>query len=252
MKRVENKVILVTGGAMGMGRSHSELLAAQGAWVFVADVNAAEGQATVDSIRKNGGKADFLQLDVTQEAQWNAALAQITERAGRLDVLVNNAGILILKPMQDTTNDEWDRVFDVNVRGLFIGTRAAVPLMQKAGGGTIVNMGSMSGIASNIPQNQVAYNSSKAAVHMMTKSLASEFAAQNIRVNAIAPGYIDTDMSRGGIASPEWGPIWRNMTPMDRVGQPDEIAAATLFLASPASSYITGEVLVADGGYTTR
>lgn len=116
----------------------------------------------------------------------------------------------------------------------------------------MVNMGSMSGIASNIPQNQVAYNSSKAAVHMMTKSLASELAADSIRVNAVAPGYIQTDMSQGGIENPEWWPVWRDMTPMGRVGQPDEVAAATLFLASPASSYMTGTVMLVDGGYTTR
>eukprot|EP01041_Mallomonas_annulata_P040354 gene40354-64237_t len=128
MKRVQDKVILVTGGAMGMGQSHSELLASQGAWVFVADVNQTQGQSTVDGIRKNGGKADFLKLDVTQEADWNAAVNQIVERAGRLDVLVNNAGILILKPVQDTSNQEWDRIFDVNVRSVFIGTRAAIPV----------------------------------------------------------------------------------------------------------------------------
>ena len=176
----------------------------------------------------------------------------VLEDAGRLDVLVNNAGVAIHGDTPDFAEETWRRLMSLNVDAVFWACKAAIPAMVKNGGGTIVNMGSMSGIASNIPQNQVAYNSSKAAVHMMTKSLASEFAAQNIRVNAVAPGYIDTDMSRGGIASPEWGPIWRNMTPMDRVGQPDEIAAATLFLASPASSYITGEVLVADGGYTTR
>jgi NAD(P)-dependent dehydrogenase (short-subunit alcohol dehydrogenase family) len=110
----------------------------------------------------------------------------------------------------------------------------------------------MSGIASNIPQNQVAYNSSKAAVHMMTKSLASELALDNIRVNALAPGYIQTDMSQGGIDNPEWFPVWRDMTPMQRVGQPEEVAMAALFLASPASSYVTGDILVIDGGYTTR
>ncbi|MDF1483173.1 SDR family NAD(P)-dependent oxidoreductase [Extensimonas sp. H3M7-6] len=135
MKRVQDKVILVTGGAMGMGQTHSELLAEQGAWVFAADLNQEKGQAVVEGIRKKGGKADFLKLDVTQEADWNAAIAQIIERAGRIDVLVNNAGILIMKPVQDTTNDEWDRIFAVNVRGVFVGTRAVIPHMQKAGKG---------------------------------------------------------------------------------------------------------------------
>lgn len=124
--------------------------------------------------------------------------------------------------------------------------------MRRQGGGAILNVGSISGIVSNVPQNQVAYNSSTAAVHMMTKSLASEVAAENIRVNAVAPGYVETDMSRGGIENPEWFPIWRGMTPMGRAGRPEEVAAAALFLCSPASSYMTGEVLVIDGGYTTR
>lgn len=140
----------------------------------------------------------------------------------------------------------------LNVDAVFRACRAAIAPMRAQKSGVILNVGSMSGIASNIPQNQVAYNASKAAVHMMTKSLASELAAENIRVNALAPGYIDTEMSRGGIENPDWFPIWRDMTPMGRVGQPDEVAAAALFLCSPASSYVTGEVLVIDGGYTTR
>lgn len=124
--------------------------------------------------------------------------------------------------------------------------------MRKRQSGVILNIGSMSGIVSNIPQHQVAYNASKAAVHMMTKSLASEFAAEGIRVNALAPGYIETDLSRGGIENDEWFPTWQRMTPMGRVGQPEEVATAALFLCSEASSYVTGEVLVVDGGYTTR
>ena len=255
MKRVENKVILVTGGAMGMGRSHSELLAAQGAWVFVADVNAAEGQATVDSIRKNGGKADFLQLDVTQEAQWNAALAQITERAGRLDVLVNNAGILILKPMQDTTNDEWDRVFDVNVRGLFIGTRAAVPLMQKAGGGTIVNVSSIAtrGI------HRMPYSAAKGGVNAVTQSLAMELADRNIRVVATAPGGTEAPprrIPRNAAGDTAEEKAWmaevvtqvKQSSFMKRYATIEEQAAPILFLASDEASYITGSIMPVAGG----
>jgi len=140
----------------------------------------------------------------------------------------------------------------LNMDSVFWCSQAAIPSMRRTGGGAIVNIGSMSGIVSNIPQNQVAYNSSKAAVHMMTKSLASELAMDDIRVNAVAPGYIDTDMSRGGMANPDRFPVWRDMTPMRRVGRPEEVAAAVLFLASEASSYVTGDVLVIDGGYTTR
>lgn len=124
--------------------------------------------------------------------------------------------------------------------------------MRAQGGGVILNIGSISGLVSNVPQPQAAYNASKAAVHMLTKSLASDYAADSIRVNAIAPGYIDTDMTRGGLQHPEWGPIWRQMTPMGRAGTVEEIAAGALYLCSPASSYVTGEVHVIDGGYTSR
>ena len=150
------------------------------------------------------------------------------------------------------TDDDLQRLMSLNVDAVFRCCRTVIPAMRAQGGGTIVNVGSMSGIASNIPQNQVAYNTSKAAVHMMTKSLASELALDNIRVNALAPGYIQTDMAQGGIDNPDWFPIWRDMTPMQRVGQPEEVAMAALFLASPASSYVTGDILVIDGGYTTR
>jgi cyclopentanol dehydrogenase len=250
MKRVENKVILVTGGAMGMGRSPSELLAAQGAWVFVADMNATEGQNTVDSIRKNGGKADFLQLDVTQEAQWNAALAQITERAGRLDVLVNNAGILILKPIQDTTNEEWDRIFNVNVRGLFIGTRAAVPLMQKAGGGNIINVSSIYGLVG--APGASAYEASKGAVRLFTKSCAVDLAPFNIRVNSVHPGVIETPMTKAVLADPVTRPAMLGPTLLKRPAQPIEVSQAVLFLASDESSFVHGAELVVDGGYTAN
>ncbi|AEB86624.1 glucose 1-dehydrogenase [Alicycliphilus denitrificans] len=250
MKRVENKVILVTGGAMGMGRSHCELLAAQGAWVFVADMNAAEGENTVDSIRKSGGKADFLQLDITQESQWNAALAQISERAGRLDVLVNNAGILILKSMQDTTNEDWDRTFNVNVRGLFLGTRAAVPLMKKASGSTIVNVSSIYGLVG--APGASAYEASKGAVRLFTKSCAVDLAPFNIRVNSVHPGVIETQMTKAMLDDPAIRPALLGPTLLKRPAQPIEVSQAVLFLASDESSFVHGAELVVDGGYTAN
>jgi NAD(P)-dependent dehydrogenase (short-subunit alcohol dehydrogenase family) len=179
-------------------------------------------------------------------------IAETLAKTSRLDILVNNAGVAIHGDSGDYPEETWREIMDVNVDAVFRCCRAALAPMRRQGGGVILNVGSISGIVSNIPQNQVAYNSSKAAVHMMTKSLASELAPENIRVNAVAPGYIETDLSRGGIENPDWFPIWRSMTPMGRVGQPEEVAAAALFLCSPASSYVTGEVLVVDGGYTTR
>ncbi|MBV5294279.1 MAG: glucose 1-dehydrogenase [Curvibacter lanceolatus] len=250
MKRVQDKVILVTGGAMGMGQSHSELLASQGAWVFVADVNQTQGQSTVDGIRKNGGKADFLKLDVTQEADWNAAVNQIVERAGRLDVLVNNAGILILKPVQDTSNQEWDRIFDVNVRSVFIGTRAAIPVMQKQGGGTIVNISSIYGLVG--APGASAYEASKGAVRLFTKSCAVDLAPFNIRVNSVHPGVIETQMTKALLNDPAVRPLLLGPTLLKRPAQPIEVSQAVLFLASDESSFVHGAELVVDGGYTAN
>jgi cyclopentanol dehydrogenase len=250
MKRVQDKVIIVTGGAMGMGRSHSELLASHGAWVFVADMNVELGQATVADIRKNGGKADFLRLDVTSEADWNAAVGQIIERAGRIDVLINNAGILILKPVQDTTNEDWDRIFDVNARSVFIGTRAVIPFMQKAGKGNIVNISSIYGLVG--APDASAYEASKGAVRMFTKSCAVDLAPFNIRVNSVHPGVIETQMTRDLLADPIIRPALLGPTLLKRPAQPIEVSQAVLFLASDESSFVHGAELVVDGGYTAN
>ena len=250
MKRVQDKVIIVTGGAMGMGRSHSELLASHGAWVFVADMNVELGQATVADIRKNGGKADFLRLDVTNEADWNAAVGQIIERAGRIDVLINNAGILILKPVQDTTNEDWDRIFDVNARSVFIGTRAVIPFMQKAGKGNIVNISSIYGLVG--APDASAYEASKGAVRMFTKSCAVDLAPFNIRVNSVHPGVIETQMTRDLLADPIIRPALLGPTLLKRPAQPIEVSQAVLFLASDESSFVHGAELVVDGGYTAN
>jgi cyclopentanol dehydrogenase len=250
MKRVQDKVIIVTGGAMGMGRSHSELLASHGAWVFVADMNVELGQATVADIRKNGGKADFLRLDVTSEADWNAAVGQIIERAGRIDVLINNAGILILKPVQDTTNEDWDRIFDVNARSVFIGTRAVIPFMQKAGKGNIINISSIYGLVG--APDASAYEASKGAVRMFTKSCAVDLAPFNIRVNSVHPGVIETQMTRDLLADPIIRPALLGPTLLKRPAQPIEVSQAVLFLASDESSFVHGAELVVDGGYTAN
>lgn len=250
MKRVQDKVILVTGGAMGMGQTHSELLAEQGAWVFAADMNQEKGQAVVEGIRKKGGKADFLKLDVTQEADWNAAVAQIIERAGRIDVLVNNAGILILKPVQDTTNDEWDRIFAVNVRSVFLGTRAVIPHMQKAGKGNIINISSIYGLVG--APSAAAYEASKGAVRLFTKACAVDLAPYNIRVNSIHPGVIETAMTKDLLALPEQRLALLGATLLQRPAQPIEVSQAVLFLASDESSFVHGAELVVDGGYTAN
>ena len=174
------------------------------------------------------------------------------EEHGRLDILVNNAGVAQHGETHEFDDGLLDKIMDINVDVVFQMCRSALPTMIKQKEGAILNIGSMSGIVSNIPQPQVAYNASKAAVHMMTKSLASDYAEHNIRVNAIAPGYIRTEMTNLPKENEHWYQTWNELTPMNRMAEPHEIASAALFLCSPASSYVTGEVLVVDGGYTTR
>lgn len=248
--RLDGKVALITGGTRGIGLAIAHALGEAGARLVMSarEERYEDGTGLVDA----GYDVTFRQADLSQLGAASDLVTGVATDMGRLDILVNNAGVAIHGDTADFSDEDWQRLMSLNVDAVFQACRAVIPVMRSQGEGVIVNMGSMSGIASNVPQNQVAYNTSKAAVHMMTKSLASELAADNIRVNAIAPGYIETEMSKGGIANPDWFPIWRDMTPMGRVGQPEEIATAALFLCAPASSYITGAILVADGGYTTR
>lgn len=248
--RLDGKVALVTGGTRGIGLATAHAFGEAGAKLYVSARR--EEYEDGGALLKAGYDVTFFNADLTTREASRGLIERVIADAGRLDVLVNNAGVANAGDSAEFTEEQWRMVMDLNVDSVFWCSQAAIPSMRRTGGGAIVNVGSMSGIISNIPQNQVAYNSSKAAVHMMTKSLASELALDNIRVNAVAPGYIDTDMSRGGIAHPIRGAIWRDMTPMRRAGQPEEVATAVLFLASDASSYVTGDILVIDGGYTTR
>ncbi len=248
--RLDGKTALITGGTRGIGLAIAYAFGEAGAKIYLAarEENYEDDGAILDA----GYDVTFVKADLsTRDAAMNLANT-VLDSAGQIDILVNNAGVAIHGDSTDYTEESWRKIMSLNLDAVFWCSQAVLPSMRRNGGGNIINVGSISGLVSNIPQNQAGYNSSKAAVHMMTKSLASEFAEENIRVNAIAPGYIDTDMSRGGFDNPEWFPVWRDMTPMKRVGRPDEVAAATLFLASEAASYITGAVLVIDGGYTTR
>lgn len=250
MRRVQDKVVLVTGGSMGMGRSHCERLAAEGASVFLADVNEDLGKEAAANIREQGGKAEFVKLDVTDEAHWNEAVAHVAQRAGRIDALVNNAGILVLKPVQDTTNEEWDRIFDVNVRGVFLGTRAVVPAMRKAGKGCIVNISSIYGLVG--APSAAAYEASKGAVRLFTKACAVDLAPFNIRVNSVHPGVIATPMTRDLLADPAIAAAILGPTLLKRPAQPVEVSNVVLFLVSDESSFVHGAELVVDGGYTAN
>jgi NAD(P)-dependent dehydrogenase (short-subunit alcohol dehydrogenase family) len=248
--RLDGQVALVTGGTRGIGLAIAKALGEVGAKVFVTGRSI--GKSTERAFKDAGVNYEFVEAELLTEGVADRVVAETAAKAGRLDILVNNAGIAIHGDSGDYPDQTFRNIMTLNVEAVFRACRAALQPMRRQKKGVILNVGSISGIVSNIPQNQVAYNSSKAAVHMMTRSLASELAAENIRVNAVAPGYIETDLSRGGIEDPEMFPVWQRMTPMARVGQPDEVAAAALFLCSDAASYVTGEVLVIDGGYTTR
>ena len=248
--RVDGQVALVTGGTRGIGLGIVEALAEAGAQVIVS--SKVPKPDVIAALKAKGYTIDYLQADMQDQAAPAKLIADATAITGRLDILVNNAGVAQHGDTHSFTEANYRRLMDINVDSVFRACQAALGPMRKQQSGVILNIGSISGLVSNIPQPQAAYNASKAAVHMLTKSLASDYVGDNIRVNAIAPGYITTDMTNGGLADPVWGPVWRDMTPMRRPGSAEDIGAAALYLCSPASAYVTGEVLVVDGGYTIR
>ena len=248
--KLDGKTALITGGAKGIGFSIAHALGEAGAKLVIADREDKNGG--VEELKKANYDVSFYEVDLLDRSVPQKVIDNTLDKNGRVDILVNNAGVAQHGDTHEFDDNLLDKIMDVNVDVVFRMCRSAIPTMKKQGEGVILNIGSMSGIVSNIPQPQVAYNASKAAVHMMTKSLASHYASQNIRVNAIAPGYVKTDITNLPKKYEHWYPTWHKQTPMDRMAEPHEIASAALFLCSPASSYVTGEVLVVDGGYTTR
>ena len=245
--RVAGKVALVSGGARGLGEAQAKLLAAEGAKVVIGDVLEEEGRKVEAEINELGGEAFFMPLDVTKADDWQAIIDETVSRFGKLDVLVNNAGIGGRGGL-DMPEEEWDEVMDVNAKGVFLGTKLAMPEMLKTGNASIVNISSQMGIVGSDTSNP-AYQASKAAVHVFTKSIALRYATQGIRVNSVHPGPIDTPMLQAGFIDPERMKRVMSKVPMGRVGQPEEIAYGVLFLSSDESSFITGAGLVIDGGY---
>lgn len=256
MKRVEGKVAVVTGGVLGIGRATSLLLAKEGAKLAVVDIKDDDGQNVVDEIKRFGGTAKFWHLDTTLEDEVKNVFAEITREFGKIDVLINNAGISgVDKPTHEISEAEWDKVISVNVKGVFLCTKHAIPHMQKAGGGSIINMSSIYGLigAGDLPP----YHASKGAVRLMSKNDALVYAKDKIRVNSVHPGFIWTPLVEElAKRSPDGVEAFRahldSLHPIGHIGEPDDIAYGVLYLASDESKFLTGSELVIDGGYTAQ
>ena len=248
--RLDGKVALISGGARGMGAEEARIFAWEGAKVVIGDISEDDGMAVEAQIAEAGGQALFIRLDVTQEADWAKAVDQAVSSFGKLDVLVNNAGISSRAFTDDTAIDAWDKIMEINSKGVFLGTRAAVPKMLEAGGGSIINISSIMGLVGSAGGHP-AYNASKGAVRIFSKAMAVRHGKDNIRVNSVHPGFMppmasgiayDQDQRRGSL----------EQTPLGREGRIEEVANAVLFLASDEASYITGAELAVDGGFTAK
>jgi NAD(P)-dependent dehydrogenase (short-subunit alcohol dehydrogenase family) len=242
---LDGRVAVVTGGARGIGYESAKALRECGAKVVIVDINRELGLKAAADL-----DADFLPADLTKSEQVAQLAADIVARHSRIDIAFNNAGIAVNVPSEDCTDEQWLQVININLNAVFFCCREFGKVMLKQGKGSIINTASMSGVISNVPQPQSAYNTSKAGVIMLTKSLAGEWAKRGVRVNSISPGYIGTEMTKAGMSESDWYKYWLELTPMGRVGEPHEVASVVVFLASEASSYFTGSNLIVDGGYT--
>ena len=248
MGKLDGKVALISGGARGQGAAEAETFTREGATVVFGDIRDAEGEKVEAAIRAAGGDATYVHLDVTSEADWQRAVETATSRHGRLDILINNAAILIPRvPIEERTAAEWDRVMAVNAKGVFLGTKYAIPAMRRSGGGSIVNISSVAGIGQSLHQ-EPAYAASKGAIRIFTKVTASQHAVDKIRCNSVHPGPVDTEMFLSAFRDPEAMERRLARIPLKRMGTVAEVVSAVLYLASDDSSYVTGSELVIDGG----
>ena len=248
--RLENKVALISGGARGMGATEAKLFAQEGAKVVIGDLLEEEGRRVEAEINESGGECLYMRLDVTSESEWQTVMAATLARFRTLDVLVNNAGIFRTEGVGETTEELWDQVMEINAKGVFLGTKYAIPAMRKSGGGSIINISSRLGLVGST--GSAAYAASKGAVRLFTKSTAIQYAKDGIRANSVHPGLIETPMTAGWLADEADIKAHSATYPLGRIGQPEDIAYAVLFLASDESSFMTGSELVIDGGSTSQ
>jgi NAD(P)-dependent dehydrogenase (short-subunit alcohol dehydrogenase family) len=246
--RLQGKTAIITGGGSGIGRATAELFAKEGARVVVAEYDAQAGKQAVEAVVQAGGTAMFIHLDVSNGDQVAVMVQKTIDAYGQIDVLFNNAGILAFGTILETDEAEWDRVMSVNLKGVYLCSKYVLPHMIAAGGGSIINMSSSTG-AHDGNGNTAAYVSSKGGVTLLTRCMAIDHASDGVRVNAIAPGPTDTPMLRDNLTSAELDDFMATF-PAKRLGRPDELAAAALFLASDEASFVTGSILAVDGGQT--
>jgi cyclopentanol dehydrogenase len=249
--RLAGKVALISGGARGMGAAEARLFTQEGAQVVIGDVLDAEGRTVAESLTAKGHDVVFVHLDVTRESDWRQAVDLTVSRFGKLNVLVNNAGIGGPGRVEDVTAEQWDEVMAINAKGVFLGTKAAIPAMRRAGGGSIVNISSQLGLV-GMDITSPQYASSKGAVRLFTKVTALQYAKEGIRANSVHPGPIVTPMTERRRADPAIRELMTSRIPLGRYGEPDEVAYGVLYLASDESSFVTGSELVIDGGWTAQ
>lgn len=248
--RLDGKAAFVTGGARGIGKSIATALAEAGSSVAIIDLDLEESQKTADEIAKLGVKTVAIKADVTNEADVNNMIEAVLERFGKLDAAFCNAGICMNIPSEAMTYDQWKKVIDINLNGVFLSSQAAAKVMLKQGKGSIINTASMSAHIVNVPQPQCSYNASKAGVIMLTKSMAVEYAKRGVRVNSISPGYMGTELT---LNSPTLKPLieqWNTLSPVGRLGRPDELQAIAVYLAGDTSDFTTGSDFIIDGAFT--
>jgi len=249
MGRLKSKVALISGATGGQGSAEVKLFCSEGAKVVFGDLDDAKGKLLEEEVRNSGGEATYVHLDVTSESDWQKAVSKSVEIYGKLDILINNAGVILMKGLEDTTEEEWDFVQNVNSKGVFLGSKSVISAMKKSGGGSIVNISSIAGL---IGSPMSAYGASKGAVRLLTKSIAVQYGSDGIRCNSVHPGTLGEGTEMGvEFLSPENSAAVNRilgLTVLGRLGKPIEIAMGVLYLASDESSYVTGSELVIDGG----